>query len=299
MDDRTCERCGALITRRTNRGRPPKFCAGCSVKTGPGRIPTDVCRDCGTREGMDWWVGRIRDKKPSHATRCHSCYNAYARRRYRRGKGLPLDGPLPKTPPKVYVPRPMVACSDCGVSFKRTNQGLRCRPCSVARRRARLEAKRRAAGVEPRRQKPAPATKIRYAECHACGATFVARSSSAKFCGDACRLVATSRKCSQRIVDLYHAAGKPVSVGRAMGWREQIVAYLVVRDGGRCAICRKLVDISLPSGPRGDDRGPSIDHVIPRSAGGSDDLSNLRLTHWACNRARGNRGGNEQLRLVG
>ena len=32
-----------------------------------------------------------------------------------------------------------------------------------------------------------------------------------------------------------------------------------------------------------------IDHVTPRSAGGSDHLANLRPAHAGCNRGRGNR----------
>ena len=66
-----------------------------------------------------------------------------------------------------------------------------------------------------------------------------------------------------------------------------------------CAICHRRVDITLKSGTRGSRRGPSVDHIIPRSKGGSDDPVNLRLTHWGCNQKRGNRGGNEQLALVG
>ena len=63
--------------------------------------------------------------------------------------------------------------------------------------------------------------------------------------------------------------------------------------------CRKAIRFDLPSGPRGDARGPSVDHVIPRSLGGSDDLANLQLPCWACNNKRGNRGGNEQLSMIG
>lgn len=32
----------------------------------------------------------------------------------------------------------------------------------------------------------------------------------------------------------------------------------------------------------------SVDHVIPRSLGGSDDLTNLRPAHFTCNSSRGN-----------
>jgi|HubBroStandDraft_4_1064222.scaffolds.fasta_scaffold15185_2 5-methylcytosine-specific restriction endonuclease McrA len=31
----------------------------------------------------------------------------------------------------------------------------------------------------------------------------------------------------------------------------------------------------------------TFDHVIPRSQGGADDVTNLRLVHRGCNRARG------------
>ncbi|MBF0808519.1 HNH endonuclease [Rothia nasimurium] len=33
----------------------------------------------------------------------------------------------------------------------------------------------------------------------------------------------------------------------------------------------------------------SVDHVLPRSLGGSDDIANLRPAHFSCNSARGNR----------
>ena len=69
------------------------------------------------------------------------------------------------------------------------------------------------------------------------------------------------------------------------------------RPNGSCSRCNRY--LSLKSGPRGDERGPSIDHIVPRSQGGGDDLANLRLAHWGCNRARKAKGGNEQLALVG
>jgi len=31
----------------------------------------------------------------------------------------------------------------------------------------------------------------------------------------------------------------------------------------------------------------TFDHVVPRSQGGQDELSNFRLVHYGCNRARG------------
>lgn len=118
---------------------------------------------------------------------------------------------------------------------------------------------------------------------------------SRKYCSDNCQRLNNI----ERGMGLYYAAAKTGRVKEAMYWRRTITDYLAERDGCHCGICGKRVDITLKSGPRGSDLGPSIDHIHPRSKGGSDDLANLRLTHWSCNRNRGNRGGNEQLRLLG
>jgi endogenous inhibitor of DNA gyrase (YacG/DUF329 family) len=55
---------------------------------------------------------------------------------------------------------------------------------------------------------------------------------------------------------------------------------LVNRDGPDCWLCLTTVDLKL----RAPDPGcPSIDHVLPRAAGGGNDPSNLRLAHLRCN----------------
>jgi 5-methylcytosine-specific restriction endonuclease McrA len=58
---------------------------------------------------------------------------------------------------------------------------------------------------------------------------------------------------------------------------------LVVRHETHCWVCGELVDKTL-SGRHPD--GPTIDHVIARSRGGTNDISNLRLAHQRCNNAR-------------
>lgn len=54
-------------------------------------------------------------------------------------------------------------------------------------------------------------------------------------------------------------------------------AAVLATWGLRCWLC----------GDDLDDQGWDIDHVVPRSRGGSDDLSNLRPAHARCNRSRG------------
>lgn len=68
------------------------------------------------------------------------------------------------------------------------------------------------------------------------------------------------------------------------------------RDGWRCGICRRKVNRRLPY-PH--PRSASLDHIVPLSQDGKHTYANVRITHLTCNTARGNRGGGEQLLLVG
>jgi len=74
-----------------------------------------------------------------------------------------------------------------------------------------------------------------------------------------------------------------------------VLGDIAHRDGYRCHLCRKLVDMKL-SGR--DPMGPTADHLLPVSDGGGDDPQNIALAHRSCNVRRGVRG-SVQLRLVG
>lgn len=180
--------------------------------------------------------------------------------------------------------RGLFACRDCGRAFphRQSTAPARCREC-----RQRLS--------ELGRQVRAMHSQFaRTFICKQCG-ELSEDSRRRTYCSDACSVKANIGK----VMGLYRAAYEAVDVPKAMMWRFQLVAYLADRDGTRCEICSGHIDTTLPSGPRGNEMGPSVDHVIPRSQGGSDDLANLRLTHWKCNRERRAVGGGEQLRLVG
>lgn len=75
-----------------------------------------------------------------------------------------------------------------------------------------------------------------------------------------------------------------------------ILAWIADRDHWRCHICKTRVGkkIAWPHV-----RSASLDHVVPLSKGGAHDPSNVRLAHLGCNSAKGNRGGGEQLLLIG
>lgn len=61
--------------------------------------------------------------------------------------------------------------------------------------------------------------------------------------------------------------------------RAEMAGFLAQRDGDRCALCGGSFGIGL--GRR------TLDHIIPRSRGGTDHPANLRLAHFKCNHQRG------------
>jgi len=59
-----------------------------------------------------------------------------------------------------------------------------------------------------------------------------------------------------------------------------------LRGATHCAICGQPLDHQAPPRTRWS---PSVDHVVPRSLGGSlTDPKNLRPVHYGCNSRRGN-----------
>lgn len=93
--------------------------------------------------------------------------------------------------------------------------------------------------------------------------------------------------------DNYHrrrALKKRVTTGDPVS-----LAYIRERDRDRCHLCGKRIGKRAWPHPL----SPSLDHVIPLTKGGGHDSANVRLAHLACNSAKGNRGGGEQLMLIG
>lgn len=75
------------------------------------------------------------------------------------------------------------------------------------------------------------------------------------------------------------------------------LAEIAERDGFRCGICGRKVDMTLKY-PH--PRSASVDHIIPLShPDGTDTRVNVRLAHLGENVTRGNRAGWEQQLLIG
>lgn len=165
--------------------------------------------------------------------------------------------------------------------------------------------------------------------CAHCAKPFTASRKDARFCGERCREWGRSRRCSNHPDRPVRAKGRcstcyndtdpdrqrprPSSpevrrrANRAKTQRRraatrgadvEVVHTDVVgdRDGWRCGICRRRVDrTKVYPHPR----SPSLDHIVPLSEHGEHSYANTRISHLACNRKRSNRGGGEQLALLG
>jgi 5-methylcytosine-specific restriction endonuclease McrA len=61
---------------------------------------------------------------------------------------------------------------------------------------------------------------------------------------------------------------------------EQRVTALRHRDGDNCRRCKRPLRFDLPDG---HDLRARIEAIVPKTAGGSEELDNLCLTHGRCN----------------
>lgn len=83
---------------------------------------------------------------------------------------------------------------------------------------------------------------------------------------------------------------------RAETWDGVTDEQIFERDRWRCGICGQRIGKSFKA-PH--PRSKSIDHVVPLIEGGDDTAANKRASHLLCNTARRDRGGNEQLAMIG
>jgi 5-methylcytosine-specific restriction endonuclease McrA len=139
---------------------------------------------------------------------------------------------------------------------------------------------------------PKKFTNIYIRDCDVCGETYVGRNKASKQCG--------RHTASEQITARYHHDPEfrdqvlaRAHMRRGSGEEDISLAYLIERDRRRCGICGRPVKAT-----RGPMR-PSIDHIIPLSKGGKHELANVQLSHYRCNLSKNNRGGGEQLALIG
>ena len=107
----------------------------------------------------------------------------------------------------------------------------------------------------------------------------------AKFCSDECNSAA-------------HAITRKMAKRAGVDKSDTLLsrAYIAERDGFRCHLCGGKVSMARKYP---DPLSPSVDHVVPLSRGGTNDLANLKLAHLRCNLAKGDGANGEQLMMFG
>lgn len=80
------------------------------------------------------------------------------------------------------------------------------------------------------------------------------------------------------------SAGRPRK-RRSPSQAARLIPLLAKRDGWVCHLCKEPIDRALKDGPR----RATLDHLLPRSRGGTNAKGNLKLAHAECNETRGNR----------
>lgn len=207
-------------------------------------------------------------------------------------------------------------CQVCAKPLDKTvGKGRPKRNCS---NRCRVEA----------RSRTLRAKNVRTINCANCQKTFLGNRPTSRFCSTACRSVVgqiegnqRKKKARQHLVGsmttalcrwcnqprtyeygtstpmAYHPSCtieakraryriKTVKRQSLITRPSRLAADEVVRTyGNKCAICSEPIDLSLL---RTSKMGLTVDHWVPLSKGGSDDISNLRPAHWICNRRKSN-----------
>lgn len=120
--------------------------------------------------------------------------------------------------------------------------------------------------------------------CIRCGEPFCAHSEVglASYCSRRCQRAdgKARRRAAQRDAYVEHV------------YRSRIFE----RDGWRCRLCGKKTkrEAVVPH-----PLAPVLDHIIPLAKGGTHEPANVQCAHFLCNSVKSDRGGGEQLMLIG
>jgi 5-methylcytosine-specific restriction endonuclease McrA len=257
--------------------------------------PTYPCTGCGVRIARRATTGR----PPSKCDACKAI--KYVAKKLRDAAALSA-----KTPPIVRD----LSCTACGIGFTRPGKSgpkpSRCPACSAAHATA---------------SRAAYSTRLSKSLASERAARFE-RDGRWSICERCERRVACSRtgKLRQRCSSCARLRRKEVlaqwKADNPDAWQTISLRYtqkrrallaevehedfdsseIFERDKWHCGICGKRIDRSRKFP---DPRSPSLDHVVPLSEGGAHTRANSRAAHFGCNSGRCNRGGNEQLALIG
>lgn len=293
-----CSGCDGEYFRKSANGPIPKRCPACAqtrqreqtrqgdMRRWAAQAPvidmTFTCQDCSGR------FERFNRSGPA-PKRCDACIAEEARAHSRRCNERTKN----RLAAAFLEVGRASSCADCGAQFGCARMGpktKRCRPCRLLRRSLKEHT---------------PVPPLRPIKCLGCPKMLrrVRYGHGLKRCSDCRSAFAKERSQELRLLNLdvrraYERAHRHLRIARkrANGYEVFRDIEIFERDRWRCGICEKRINKRL--------RYPhpmsaSLDHVVPVSQGGPHLRSNVRASHLRCNVSRGNRGGNEQLALVG
>jgi len=109
--------------------------------------------------------------------------------------------------------------------------------------------------------------------CYRCGKSLLHKRTNAIYCSQTCKSMDHNFKHR-------NGSGRRTTTARRR--------LIIERDNGICYLCNKQIPFNEIE----------IDHLIPRSRGGSSQPDNLSVSCMKCNRHKGNRIGLEQLKRL-
>jgi 5-methylcytosine-specific restriction endonuclease McrA len=180
-----------------------------------------------------------------------------------------------RNPRRYYI---STTCCWCGKQFESVHKAKSCgsKGCVAAARQDLNPSTSKAMVLiaKPARSIEAPLTIVKGSwftagTCDICATSYVSRH--------------TDSTCSPRC----HAKKKRQGSGRQ--WITPPKRHAIYRrDNWTCQICYGAVDQDLEySHENYQPEFPSLDHIVPRSVGGTHEPHNLRLAHVGCNSERG------------
>ena len=327
---RTCKECGAQLVRK-GPGPWPTYCsAACRARRGnrkareDGRYaeqlakrsarlqaervansrPCPYCGDpmanprrvqCGKAECKRLWTnerGRAwRRKDKAEAGRSYGrtftfTYECVCETCGRSWKGSKAQARFCSSACSNHARSFLAACEQCGRSWTSKTPNVRwcSRECERASHFSTELLPRRPPPWWTRRISiPARPPRRWYAgQCRRCSTWFVSEQPANSYC---------SRRCSRAdSKDRHRARKKDAFV--APVYRQKVFE----RDHWVCQLCRRKVNRNATA-PH--PRAPVIDHVIPLNRGGMHEPANVQCAHFICNSIKSDRGGDEQLALIG
>lgn len=256
--------CGQRCAKRSLKGVPhQRACATCGCNISHRMGNAQYCASCTEdRPKAHEESRKKRAARPALCPQCESEYTAHAPEQKYCSMRCSLKATRAAQLSKVLTK----TCLACGDQF--TTRDARVVGCSTA--------------CKHWARKYPGRTRALLSQCETCGNLFEGSRANMRFC---------SRRCIAY-------AGKHIRRARERGNDAEPVSRSAIleRDRWKCQLCRKPIPKTLKA-PH--PRSPSLDHIIPLSQGGAHRPANVQAAHLGCNVSKGNRGGGEQLLLIG